>query len=374
MYLAAFPKIAAEFNTTTARIALSLSSYFVGLAFGQIFYGPFLDRFGRKKPIYFGLSLYIVASITCAYAKTADQLIVIRFFQALGGCAASVGSMAMVRDFFTPQEGAKVFSRLMLILSVSPLFAPTIGGWVSTQWNWQAVFFILAGIVFMILMTVAFLLPPPQKPDPTVSLKPKNIIATFIKVLHEKQFLLFTISGAFSFASLFAYLAGAPSIFMGMFGLSENQFGLVFAGLSIGMIGGGQLNILLTRWFSGYKIFRTMITIQVFVGTLILVCSVFDLFNMYTQIAALFCYISCIGLTYPNAASLALAPFKKNVGSASSLLGSLQMTISAIASALFGVIPFSANVSLGMVFVGTAIIGCSFFWIFNIPEEKLSTH
>ncbi|MCC6137480.1 MAG: MFS transporter, partial [Bdellovibrionaceae bacterium] len=105
MYLAAFPKIAADFNTTTSRVALSLSSYFVGLAVGQIFYGPFLDRFGRKRPIYFGLGIYILASIACMYAQNIDQLITIRFFQAIGGCAASVASTAMVRDFFSPKDG-----------------------------------------------------------------------------------------------------------------------------------------------------------------------------------------------------------------------------------------------------------------------------
>src|SRR5271154_3260898 len=127
MYLPAFPEIATAFNTTTARISLSIASYFAGTAAGQLFYGPLLDRFGRKLPLYAGLVLFIAASIACLCSRSVEWLVAMRFVQALGGCAAQVAAMAMVRDFFPAHETAKIISLLILILSVSPLLAPSVG-------------------------------------------------------------------------------------------------------------------------------------------------------------------------------------------------------------------------------------------------------
>src|SRR5215469_10568895 len=133
MYLPAFPQIARDLGTTPAEISLSVSGYFVGLALGQLFYGPLLDRFGRKKPIYAGLSLFILSSIGCATARSPDVFIAFRLLQALGGCVAQVGAITMVRDFFPVEESAKIISLLILVLRVSPLFAPTVGGFVTTM-------------------------------------------------------------------------------------------------------------------------------------------------------------------------------------------------------------------------------------------------
>src|SRR6218665_3250728 len=126
MYLPAFEDMAVGFGTTTAKVSLSLSSYFVGISFGQLFYGPLLDRYGRKRPVYGGLLIYFAASVACVYARSVDHFILFRFFQAVGGCAAGVGAMAMVRDLFSLEESAKVFATLILILGASPMLAPTI--------------------------------------------------------------------------------------------------------------------------------------------------------------------------------------------------------------------------------------------------------
>src|SRR5471030_1024709 len=140
MYLPAFPEIAVALHTSTARISLSIASYFAGMAAGQLFYGPLLDHFGRKLPLYAGSILFIAASILCLCSRTVEWLIAMRFVQALGGCAAQVAAMAMVRDFFPAHETAKIISLLILILSVSPLLAPTVGGYASAHLGWQWVF------------------------------------------------------------------------------------------------------------------------------------------------------------------------------------------------------------------------------------------
>src|ERR1700743_3500275 len=143
MYLPAFSRIAGQFGTTTSVISLSLSTYFVGFALGQILYGPLLDRFGRKRPLYFGLVVYILASVGCAKAPNIHAFIALRFIQALGGCAAQVAAIAMVRDFFPAKESAKVFSLLFLIIGVSPLLAPTVGSLLVSTLSWRWVFLLL---------------------------------------------------------------------------------------------------------------------------------------------------------------------------------------------------------------------------------------
>src|SRR5688500_9977896 len=131
MYLPAFSEIANDFNTTTAQVALSVTSYFIGLALGQIIYGPLLDRFGRKPPLYVGLTLYIIMTIGCTQATSIESLVVLRFIQALGGCVAWVAALSMVRDFFPISQSARIFSLLILVIGLSPLLAPTIGGFIA---------------------------------------------------------------------------------------------------------------------------------------------------------------------------------------------------------------------------------------------------
>ena len=131
MYLPAFPDIAKGLNTSVASVMLSLSSFFIGISIGQLIYGPLLERFGRKKPLYFGLIIYAIAAIGCATTVSVNGLILFRLFQALGGCVGMVASRAMVRDLFEVKDNAKIFSTLMLVVAVSPIIAPTLGGYIT---------------------------------------------------------------------------------------------------------------------------------------------------------------------------------------------------------------------------------------------------
>jgi MFS transporter, DHA1 family, multidrug resistance protein len=220
MYLPAFSPIAGNFKTTTSVISLSLSSYFIGFAVGQILYGPLLDRFGRKRPLYFGLVLYIPASIGCAQAHSIDALVALRFVQALGGCAAQVAAIAMVRDFFPVKESAKILSLLFLIIGVSPLLAPSIGSALVSAFAWRWIFILLGANAFVMLALTFALLPEGHKPDASVSLKPKRMIQSFWTILRQPQFITYALAGAFSFAGLFAFVAGSPIIFMDGFRMS----------------------------------------------------------------------------------------------------------------------------------------------------------
>src|SRR5882757_9891861 len=200
MYLPGFRDIADNLHTTVATVALSLSSYFIGISAGQLLYGPLLDRHGRKKPLYAGLLVYILASSSCLVVHTVNALIVLRFIQAVGSCAAAVGSMAMVRDLFGAKDSARVFSLLLLVVGASPMIAPTAGGYVISLFGWRAVFVILTIMGIIVLLLTIFCLPESYQPDPGFSLKPGPIIRNFWAVLQDRQFLVYALTGSLAFA------------------------------------------------------------------------------------------------------------------------------------------------------------------------------
>ena len=164
MYLPAFPAIAKGLNTSVAQVMLSLSSFFIGISAGQLIYGPLLERFGRKRPLYVGLVIYLFASAGCAFTQSVNALILFRFLQALGSCAGLVTSRAMVRDLFDVKDNAKVFSSLMLVVAVSPIIAPTVGGYVTAAMGWRYVFAALMIVDAAVLAAVFFLLPESKSP------------------------------------------------------------------------------------------------------------------------------------------------------------------------------------------------------------------
>ena len=225
MYLPAFPDIAQHLHSTVANVSLSLSSFFIGISFGQLVYGPLLDRFGRKKPLYIGLSIYILASLGCVFAGSINILIALRLLQALGGCVGMVASRALIRDIFPVEENAKIFSLLMLVVGVSPLIAPTAGGYITAFIGWQYIFVVLAVMGTAILISIHFSLPEGRQADDSLSLKPKHIAQNFAAVFKEPQFYVFVFTGSLGAAGLYAYIAGSPLVFMQLFKVSEQHFG-----------------------------------------------------------------------------------------------------------------------------------------------------
>ena len=336
MYLPGFSVIADDLYTTIEKVGFSLSSFFIGICVGQLLSGPLLDRFGRKKPLYVGLIIYIFASIGCGVSDSVEMLIFFRFIQAIGGCVGMVAPSAVVRDLFPVEQSARVFSMLILILGVSPILAPTFGGYMVAAWGWKPIFFVLAVITAIILTIVFFFLPESKKADPNYSLKPAAILGNFKEVLKQKQFTTYAISGNFVSAALFAYLAGSPFVFMELHGVHQQTYGWIFALIAAGLITSSQINNLLLKNYKSDRILRTVITIQASLGIIMWIGSATHLFNLYSLIAIMMLFLSCQGFIFPNAAAMAMAPFTKHTGSAAALMGAFQMAMGALASALVG--------------------------------------
>jgi len=372
MYLPAFPQIAADLHTSTARVSLSLSSYFGGMAAAQLFYGPLLDRFGRKLPLYAGLIIFIAASLLCLCSQTVEWLIALRFVQAVGGCAAQVAAMAMVRDFFHADETAKIISLLILVISASPLLAPSIGVFVAVHFGWQWVFIILSLFVVLMLVISRRVLPEGHKPDRSVSLRIRPILQNYAAVLREPQFITYALSGAFAFSGLLVYVSSSPIIFMEVFHVSARQFGGIFAGLAVGFIGSNQINVFLLRKFSSEQIFRATLLVECPVATLLLVGTIYGWFGLPATLVLLFVSLSSLGLAFPNAAALALVPFDRNIGSASAMLGFLQIGVSGLASASIGITNSHTMMPVALVLAATSWIGFAILLIGkrNLPRLR----
>lgn len=363
LYLPAFSRMAAEMNTTSAVISLTLSSYFIGLAVGQVAYGPLLDRFGRKRPLLAGLCLFILASLSCMAARNVEELIALRFLQALGGGVAGVASLAMVRDFFPVEESAKIFSLLFLFIGVSPLLAPTIGGMVVVAFGWKMVFVMLAVVVALILACSMTFLPEGHVPDKGISLRPDRVLREYWQIVKQPQFFTYAIAGAFSFAGLFTFVAGAPIIFMEEFGQSAEHFGIIFACLAGGFIAGNQINILLLRRFTSRQIFQYGLMVQTFTGLVFLLGAFQHWYGLIGTLVLFFAFLFNVGITNPNAAALALMPFSRNAGSASAMLGFIQMGVGALISTGIGLSDSKGALPIILILACTTLTGAMILFI-----------
>ncbi len=368
MYLPGFEGIAKDLNTSVANVAMTLSSYFIGISAGQLLYGPLLDRFGRKKPLFVGLFVYILASLGCYFVTDIDTFIGLRFIQAVGSCAATVASVSMVRDLFPVKDIPKVFSLLMLVVGISPMLAPTVGGYVTVAYGWHMVFFILMCIGILILLAAKFGLPNTHKPDPSISLKPKPILINFMSVLKEPQFFTYAFTGAIAFSGLFTYVAASPILFMDIYKVEAKTYGWIFAFMSLSFIISSQLNTLFLRKFTSQQMIYGALVTQSIIVITFLITSINNLLGLYQTIAMLFLFLSCLGISNPNTAGLTLAPFKRNAGSASALMGAIQLGLGALASFAVGVFVKDSMVPMVVIMTVSTI---SAFIVLNIGKRTI---
>jgi MFS transporter, DHA1 family, multidrug resistance protein len=363
MYLPGFPGIAKSFGIDTAHVSLSLSSFFIGISLGQALYGPLIDRFGRKPPLYAGLALYLLSSAGCAASPSINALIVLRFFQALGSCSAGVVSLAMVRDLFPVKENAKVISLLLLVLGASPLIAPSVGGLISASLGWRAIFLVLLALALILLVVVIFFLPESHQPDKTVSLKARPIILRFWHVVKVPQFYTYAIGGGIAYSGLFTYVSDSPSIYLVGYGISHKTYGWLFAVLSIGFFGVSQSNRFLSRYWRPEKIVFGCVISMLTVSLFFLFGLSQGWFGIVGVSIMIFILLSCLGTANPVAAALSMAPFEEEAGTAASLFGLIRWGVAGLASIVVSIFKSSSPFPLAGIMAGTAVISLIVLWL-----------
>ncbi len=329
MYLPAFSAIAQSFSVEESAVQLSLTSYFIGMALSQLVYGPMIDRFGRKPPLLFGLVVYIIASIFCCFARNIDDLIILRFFQALGVCACMTVPRAIVRDLFTPQEGAKVFSYLILVMGLAPIFAPFLGSVILENFGWKAIFVASALFGIAALLMTIFILPKAKEANKDDKIS--SALKKYIGILKDRNFVICSISGGCAMGVIFCYVTGSPFLYLEYFHLSPQNYSLIFAINSIGFISFSQINARLLRKFPMENILK-IVTRFFSAIAFALIFSAYFFPNLIIITILTISLIGVIGMINPNTTALAMANQAKHAGSASALLGTLQFIIATIAS------------------------------------------
>ncbi|MBB4038526.1 DHA1 family bicyclomycin/chloramphenicol resistance-like MFS transporter [Microvirga flocculans] len=351
-YLPAFPAIARELQVDVSAVQMSLMSFFVAVALCQLAYGPLSDRFGRKPPLYFGLGLFVLAGIGCSFAPNVETLIAFRFLQGVGSCAAMVIPRAVIRDLHTGHEAARLMATTMLVFSVSPILAPLAGSALTAFFGWRVIFWAVAAIGLAGLAVVLFLLPETHRP----ASDRKGIaqaFATYRALLRDRRFLSLAFIGGFSQASFFAYLAGSSVIFIEHFGLTPSQYSMVFASNAIAFIGSAQFNSTLMRRFGAERVVRVAISVFAALVTSLFLLTVIGIDRAYVLWGLLFVSFGCLGLVIPSTAVLALEEHGPVAGTASALMGTLQLSTGAVMIVL--VSAFYDGTPLSMV---SAIVIC----------------
>lgn len=354
-YLPSFPILAQTFATDIEHVQLTLAAYFVGLAGGQLFYGPLADRFGRRKPLLLGVSLFCLASIVCALATDLQWLIAARFIQALGGCAGMVVSRAVVRDLCDPLMSARIFSQLMLVMGLAPILAPLGGGWLLVHSGWQSIFFSLTLFSLLCSIGVALWLPETLRhygPLPRL----RDAPARYLRLLREPEFVVYALASSFAMAGMFAYISGSPFVFIQLYRVPAEHYGWLFGSNAAGFILLAQVNARLVRRHGPAYWLRRVVWIYLAGALTLLGLTGLHLPMLWPLLLPLFVSVASLGCLLPNASACAMAGQGAHAGSASALLGFLQFSLAAGASSLVGLLHDGTAQPMAWVISGCALL------------------
>ncbi len=356
MYLPALPQVQASFHTTPALTQLSLASFFIAFALGQLIYGPLSDIFGRKKPLYAGTALFVLASISCVMVDSVQAFIVLRFVEALGGCAGVVIARAIVNDIFELNEAASIFALMMVVSSIAPMLSPTFGAFLLEFFSWQSIFFTLFVLGMVLLFLIAFSLKESASRAGKAKFSREAIAKSYKAVLSDRLFMSYALAGALATGAIFAYITGSSFVFMEFFELDKRSYGILFGINALGGVISAAINAKLVLKYSPYKVLPRALMVMFFLS-IVLVASSFFHSNFWAFEVVLFATLFMLGFVMPNITTLAMGRFASaNSGTASAVLGTTQFALAGVVSYIVGAVNADTPVLLGCV-----IAACCFF-------------
>lgn len=357
MYLPAMPSMMRAFDTDISQMHLTLSSYLTGFAIFHLACGPLADRFGRKPVLLAGTLLFVAACAGCSRSDTIGELLLFRFLQGIGACVGPTLARAVARDVFGPTGAARALSLIAMMMALAPAIAPTAGGVLLLILPWPSVFIFLAvyGAVMMGLIQVYL----PESLPVIQSLHPRTIARNYGELLVDPFFLTVTITSGLVYSGLMVYLASSSFIFIDMLGVPPQYFGLIFLGSVVGYMGGSALSARLSRQHDSEQIMRQGVFLATAASGLLLVSSYRWPDSVLALLLPLMLYSTAMGLVLPHAMAIALRPFAHIAGTASALLGFIQMSLAAGASAITGM--FLTTTPKPMVWMLLAIALISLF-------------
>ncbi|AZQ96116.1 multidrug effflux MFS transporter [Moraxella catarrhalis] len=373
MYLPAFPSMAEDFGVNVGTIAKSVPAYFLGLVFGQLFYGPFSDRIGRVRPLYLGMSIFIIASIICATTNNEYALFIARTLQALGACVTTVVTRAAIRDTLNPVQSARAFSLMVLVMGVAPILAPSLGALILKVADWHGIFWFLASFGVLNLLLTKCFLKETLKPENRNTRPMSESFGQYFGLMKDHTFMLPAVASGLLQGAFFIYLSISSELFMVNYRLTEHQFAIAFGVNAFGFIALTQVNQFLTKRFHLVNLLRTGAVIQLAAaGVLLILGLIFGgKASFYWVFVSLFICIAGLGLTQPNATAIALAFQKKRAGLASALQGALQFSVGIFGGLLIGLFELDPVTRLGITTSILVVVGTFLVFYIN-PKLDLS--
>ncbi len=361
LYLPAFPQIETDLATTTAVVQLTLTATTLGFAVGQLLVGPWSDRVGRRMPLIVATSIHVVASLGVAFAPSIELLFVGRLFQGVGAAAGSVVAMAIVRDLFGGLPLVRMLSRLSLVSGLAPILAPVIGSQLLLIMPWRGMFVVLAVYGALALLATVFFIVETLPPARRVDLGHSTTRQRYRALFTDRIFVGVAIVSGLTFAGLFAYLASSSFLFQDVYGLDPQQFGLLFAVNSLGVVGGVQASSFLARFIGPQWILAGALSALVLAAAAIVVLDAAGA-GFAGVLVPLWFFITACGFTFPCTQVLALAGHGSEAGTAASLLGALNFGLAGLISPVVGLFGITSAIPMGAIMGLTATISVIVLW------------
>ena len=369
MYLPALPKIADELSVSSSVAQLTLTGTLAGLALGQLIVGPLSDSLGRRGPLMAGIVLHMLASLLCLFAPNIAVLGVARGLQGMGAAAAMVVAIAVVGDLFAESAAATVLSRLMLVLGVAPVVAPSLGAAVLLKASWYWVFAALVVLAGALLLLAALALPETLPAAHRRPLKVRSIAATYLELLRDVRFVILVLVGALAMSGLFAYIAGASFVLQGHYGLDQQAFALVFGAGAVALIGATQFNVLLLRRFAPQTIVLWALVAAALAGVVFVGLSYEHIGGLPGFVVPVWAILAAMGLVIPNAPAVALSRHPDAAGTAAALLGAAQFGLGAAVAPLVGVLG-NNEIALALVMTAGMVIALLALLAVGVPATE----
>lgn len=360
LYLPAFPSIAAGLNATQGQVESTLATYLVGLALAQIAYGPLADRYGRKPPLVLGLIIFTAASIGCMLTNDIEHLTWWRILQALGGAAGIVIPRAVVRDHLETRDAAKALSLLLLIMGVTPILGPIIGGQILLLVDWRGIFAMMALVGLILLIATIRNMRETLTPEHTIPLQVSRIAQNYWGLLRARSFICYSLAGGFGIAGLFTYISGSSRVFINIYGVQPQYFGFLFGLGAISLITTSQISARLLDRHSPEKLLKLAQITAIAITLAGLLLTLLDWLPLTVLMLCLMGFMASQGFVNPNAAALALSRQGHRLGVASAMMGTLQMVGGALAG--FTISSWQSNTALPLTAILAACSVLSWFF------------
>jgi MFS transporter, DHA1 family, multidrug resistance protein len=375
MYLPAMPRMAAGLHASQQAVALTVTSFLVGLALGHLLAGPVSDSWGRRKPLLVGLAVFTLTALAGALTPSVELLIVVRFVQGLAGASGMVIANAVVTDYARGRQAARLLSRLAIVAGLAPIIAPLVGGALLHVMSWRGLFVVLTGIGAALTAAVALGLDEslPRASRSAAGLGP--VVDAVRRLSRDPDFMGYAFTGALAFIAFFAYLTGSSFIYQDVFGVSATAFSVLFAVNAVGMLAGNELNHRLLARFTPRRLLGAGLMVDAVAGAAVLVVLAAGAHSVWALTVPLFVLVASLGIVFPDSTALALSLHPDVAGSASAYYGTLRLGLGALATSLVGVGGSVSGLMMGLVIAISSVAALPLFLVVarRTRDEKIVT-